>query len=83
MDAAHFILEPFICALWCVARLFIKASSGRNRINVPGAVDAITKRVITRSNTTFINTETILSKSKCGNLSQMKYISPKWLKFVT
>ena len=22
MDAAHFILQPFICALWCVARLY-------------------------------------------------------------
>jgi len=29
MDAAHFILQPFICALWCVTRLFIKAASGR------------------------------------------------------
>ena len=61
MDAAHFILEPFICALWCVARLFIRASSGRNRINVLGAVDAITKQVITRNNTTFINAETIVA----------------------
>jgi len=60
MDAAHFILKPFICALWCVARLFIKASSGRNRINAPGAVNAITKEVITLSNTTFINAETIV-----------------------
>ena len=61
MDAAHFILEPFICALWCVARLFIKASSGRNRINVLGAVDAITKQIITLNNTTFINAETIIA----------------------
>jgi len=61
MDASHFIPEPFICALWCVARLFIKASSGRNRINVLGAVDAITKQVITLNNTTFINAETIIA----------------------
>jgi transposase len=60
MDAAHFILQPFICALWCVARLFIKASSGRNRINVLGAVNAITKEVITLSNTTYITAETII-----------------------
>jgi transposase len=60
MDAAHFILQPFICALWCFVRLFIKASSGRNRINVLGAVNAITKEVITFSNTTFINAETIV-----------------------
>lgn len=61
MDAAHFILQPFICALWCVTRLFIKASSGRNRINVLGIVDAITKQVITYSNTTYINAETIVA----------------------
>lgn len=60
MDAAHFILQPFICALWCIVRLFIKASAGRNRINVLGVVNAITKEVTTFSNTTFINAETIV-----------------------
>jgi transposase len=60
MDAAHLILQPFICALWCVARLFIKASAGRNRINILGTVNAITKEIITFSNTTFINAETIV-----------------------
>jgi len=61
MDATHFILEPFICALWCITRLFVKASSGRNRINVLGTVNAITKEIITLSNTTFISAETIVS----------------------
>lgn len=61
MDAAHFILQPFICALWCMARLFIKAASGRNRINVLGAVNAITKEVITITNTTYISAETIIA----------------------
>lgn len=60
LDAAHFILQPFICALWCVTRLFIKAAAGRNRINVLGAVNALTKEVITMSNTTYINAETIV-----------------------
>ncbi len=61
MDAAHFILQPFICALWCATRLFIKASAGRNRINVLGAVNAITKEVTTFCNTSFINAETIVA----------------------
>ncbi len=60
VDAAHFILQPFICALWSVVRLFIKAASGRNRINVLGAVHAITKEVFTISNTTYISAETIV-----------------------
>lgn len=47
MDAAlpiaiGFILQPFLCCLWCIKRVFIKASAGRNRINVLGAVNAIT-----------------------------------------
>lgn len=61
MDAAHFILQPFICALWSVTRLFIKAASGRNRINVLGVVNAITKEVITLSNTTYISADTIVA----------------------
>lgn len=60
MDAAHFVLQPFICALWSVTRLFIKASSGRNRINVLGVVNAISKEVVTLSNTTYITAETIV-----------------------
>ena len=38
MDAAHFILQPFLCCLWCIKRVFIKVSPGRNRINVLGTV---------------------------------------------
>ena len=54
MDAAHFVLQPFLCCLWCLARIFIKASPGRNRINVMGAVNGITKEISTYSNTTYI-----------------------------
>lgn len=54
MDGAHFVLQPFLCCLWYVARIFIKASPGRNRINVLGAVNAITKEVSTYSNNTYI-----------------------------
>lgn len=61
MDAAHFILQPFICALWCITRLFIRASAGRNRINVLGVVHAITKEVITLHNTSFISADTIVA----------------------
>ena len=60
MDAAHFILQPFICALWCATRLFIKASAGRNRINVLGALNAITKEIITLNNTSYITAETTI-----------------------
>jgi transposase len=60
MDAAHFILQPFICAVWCIVRMFIKASSGRNRINVLGAVNAMTREITTLTNTSYITAETII-----------------------
>ncbi len=59
-DAAHFVLQPFLCSLWCAFRVFIKASAGRNRINVLGAVNAITKEVITLSNTTYVTSDTLI-----------------------
>ncbi len=59
-DAAHFVLQPFLCSLWCAFRVFIKASAGRNRINVLGAVNAITKEVITLTNITYITSETLI-----------------------
>ncbi len=60
LDAAHFMLAPFICSLWCSCRLFIKASSGRNRINVLGAVHAISKKVVTLTNNTYITADTLI-----------------------
>lgn len=59
-DAAHFVLQPFICFLWSVARVFIKGSAGRNRINVLGAVNAITKDIVTLTNTTYITSDTLI-----------------------
>jgi transposase len=60
-DAAHFVLAPFICKAWSLAGRFIKAASGRNRINVPGAVNAVTKQVATLINTSYIDAETVMS----------------------
>lgn len=60
MDAAHFVLAPFLCWLWCFERIFIKAPAGRKRVNVLGAVNAITKQVHFTSNQTYINANTIV-----------------------
>ena len=59
-DAAHFVLQPFLCFLWSAVRVFIQASAGRNRINVLGAVNAVTKEVITFTNTTYITSDTLI-----------------------
>ncbi|BBO90987.1 hypothetical protein DSCOOX_52800 [Desulfosarcina ovata subsp. ovata] len=59
MDAAHFVFAPFLGYLWCFARLFIKAPSGRKRFNVLGALDAITHEMITITNTGYINSYSV------------------------
>jgi transposase len=59
MDAAHFVLAPFICCVWSIVRLFIKAPAGRQRLNVIGTVNAISKEILFQWNTTYINAETL------------------------
>ncbi|KAA6334110.1 hypothetical protein EZS27_017544 [termite gut metagenome] len=59
-DAAHFVLAPFIGKVWSLTRKFVKASAGRNRIHVLGAVNAIAKEVTTLINTTFIDADVII-----------------------
>jgi transposase len=59
VDAAHFVLSHFCCMMWCVKRLFLRSGAGRNRINVLGALNAISQEVTTLINTTYINAEVI------------------------
>ncbi|MDR1223022.1 MAG: IS630 family transposase [Tannerella sp.] len=59
-DAAHFTLSAFLCMVWSQVRTFLRTSHGRNRINVPGAVNAISKEVTTLINTTYITTGTVM-----------------------
>jgi transposase len=73
MDAAHFVLNPYLCAVWCAVRLFIKAPAGRQRLNVVGAVNAISKQIITLCNDSYVNAEVITDfliklKKEAGNL---------------
>lgn len=58
-DAVHFTLSAFVCNVWSKERLYLKTAAGRNRLNVLGAVDAITKEVLTVDNTTYITAETV------------------------
>jgi transposase len=59
VDAAHFVFAPFLGSLWCVARLFVRAASGRKRHNVLGALDAVTHRLIRVTNQGYINAESV------------------------
>lgn len=59
VDAAHFVYGTFLCCLWSIARVFVRAASGRQRFNVLGAWNAITRSFLSVTNTTVVNTETM------------------------
>jgi transposase len=59
VDAAHFVFGTFLCSLWSFARIFVRAASGRQRFNVLGAWNAVTRELIAVTNTTVVNTETL------------------------
>ncbi len=72
VDAAHFVLAPFLGFLWSFTRLFIQAPAGRQRFNVLGALDAISHELITVTNDTYIN-----ALSVCHLLQQIRLRYPE------
>ena len=59
MDAAHFVLAPFLGYLWSRTRLWLKAPSGRQRLNVLGALNAVNHELITIINDAYINSQSV------------------------
>jgi transposase len=59
VDAAHFVFGTFLCCLWSIARVFVRAASGRQRFNVLGAWNAVTRELTAITNTTVVNSETL------------------------
>ena len=59
VDAAHFVFGTFLCCLWSFPRLFVRAASGRPRFNVPGAWNAVTRELVSATNTTVVSTTTM------------------------
>lgn len=59
MDAAHFVHGAFLGMVWCFVRVFIPSPSGRKRFNVLGALNAVSKEVLTLTNETYINAESV------------------------
>ena len=60
MDAAHFVWQLYLGVLWCIARIFIPAASGRTRINILGAYDPIKNVLIKIVNRSYINSSTVI-----------------------
>jgi transposase len=55
VDAAHFVLSAYLGFLWCFTRVLVRAPSGRQRLNVLGALNAMTHELITVTNDSYIN----------------------------
>lgn len=59
MDAAPCVFAPFLGLVWCCERLFVKAPSGRQRLNILAALHATTRAIFTVQNLTDITSETV------------------------
>jgi transposase len=59
VDAAHLVFGTYLCCLWSFQRIFVRAASGRQRFNVLGAWNAVTRELVAVTNTTVVNTETM------------------------
>src|SRR4029450_13484898 len=59
IDAAHFVFAPFLGYLWSFSRLFVRAPAGRKRFNVLGCLNAVTHEVITVTNDSYINAQSV------------------------
>jgi len=60
VDASHLVLGAFLGYLWSVCRVFVRTPSGRKRYNVLGAYNAITGVMTTVTNTTYINSASVI-----------------------
>jgi transposase len=59
VDASHFVFATFLGWLWCAARWFVRAASGRKRYNVLGALHAVSHQLLRVTNHSYINAESV------------------------
>lgn len=61
MDGSHFVIGcDFLGYVYGTARRFVRSLSGRQRYNVLGALDYVTKKVHTVTNTTFLTATQVI-----------------------
>ena len=59
MDASHFVRGAFLGFIWCFTKLFVRGPSGRERLNVLGALNAVTHEITIVTNDTYINADSV------------------------
>ena len=66
-DAAHFVYGALLGYLWCLVRLFVPTGSGRQRLNVLGAIGYASGKLVT-----VINRGSISSEEVCQLLRDIR-----------
>jgi len=61
VDASHFVMGGFSGAIWTRIRRYVQTASGRQRYNVLGALDFITKKVESITNSTYITSVEVMA----------------------
>jgi transposase len=59
VDASHFVFGAFVGYLWCLVRRVLPTPSGRQRLSVLGALDFVTKKLVTVSTHSYITATTV------------------------
>jgi len=60
LDASHFVMGAFSGRVWSVVRKWVRTASGRQRFNVLGALNFVTKKVETIVNSTYITSTEVV-----------------------
>lgn len=71
VDAAHFVYGAFLSMVWCFCRTFLKTPSGRQRINVLGALNAVSRQLVSVINQTYVTAQTT-----CQLLDALRALHP-------
>jgi transposase len=74
VDAAHFVYGTFLGCLWCILRVFVRAASGRQRFNVLGAWNAVTRQFLAITSTTVVSTDTMCELLR--TIAALKLVGP-------
>lgn len=59
VDASHFVFGAFLGTVWCALRRWVRAPAGRQRWNVLGALNAVTKKLLVVSNAGSVNAQSV------------------------
>ena len=72
VDAAHFVYGTFLCCLWSIVRVRLRAASGRQRFNVLSVWNAVTGQLLAVTNMIVVNTPATLTAISTTHAEALK-----------